>query len=307
MPLFISYSRSDKEFAERLALQLVAHHVNVWIDSWELNVGDSLITKIQEAITGASGLLVILSKASVQSEWCKKELNSGLMRELEEKRVVVLPVLIEDCERPLFLLEKQYADFRTNFDQGLEAVLEAVAKVTNEWQGRIEEPEWHTDWAIDWGTLNNDMTLRLTMVEQAKGSPYVVLGTVTIIGDSDATKVYNRHAKAGTDHIARRDIIIGLANEVRDASRYDFILNDQMEQTTLAVFHLESGSYGATIAVRRLGIDTGRSVVFHFGSQIGGIADAMEQITKESTHSKSPDATDATKVVRVSTQPKKKK
>ena len=69
------------------------HKANIWIDQWELHVGDSLIEKVQEAIRGASGLLVILSKASVESEWCKKELSSGLIRELEEKRVVVLPVL----------------------------------------------------------------------------------------------------------------------------------------------------------------------------------------------------------------------
>ena len=91
MPLFISYSHADKSFVDQLAAHLVLHHVHVWLDRWELHVGDSLISKVQEAITGASGLLVILSKASVKSEWCRKELNSGLIRELDEKRVVVLP------------------------------------------------------------------------------------------------------------------------------------------------------------------------------------------------------------------------
>jgi hypothetical protein len=111
MPIFISYSRADRGFVDRLANQLVEHRVSVWLDKWEIHVGDSLIAKIQEGITGASGLLIVLSKNSVKSEWCKKELNSALIRELEEKRVVVLPILIEDCEIPLFLREKLYADF----------------------------------------------------------------------------------------------------------------------------------------------------------------------------------------------------
>ena len=116
MPVFISYSHQDKNFVEKFASQLVANKAKVWLDTWELNVGDSLITRVQEAISGASALLVILSKTSVASEWCKKELSSGLIRELEEKRVVVLPVLIEDCEIPMFLRDKLYADFRDNFD-----------------------------------------------------------------------------------------------------------------------------------------------------------------------------------------------
>ena len=154
MPIFISYSHRDKGFVDRLAVQLVRYKVSVWLDRWELHVGDSLISRIQEAISGASALLVILSKASVASEWCRKELNSGLVRELEEKRVVVLPVLREDCEVPLFLREKMYADFRSDFDGGLKTILEAVARVTNEWQSRLDTPEWHTDWAIDWGEQN---------------------------------------------------------------------------------------------------------------------------------------------------------
>jgi hypothetical protein len=156
MPIFINYSRADSDFATKLAMQLVKHKANVWIDQWELHVGDSLINKIQEAIQGASGLLVILSKASVESESCKKDLSSGLIRELEEKRVVVLPVLKEDCEMPMFLRDKLYADFRTDFDTGLRAVLEGIARVTSDSLTRIETPEWHIDWSIDWGVDNED-------------------------------------------------------------------------------------------------------------------------------------------------------
>ena len=114
MPIFISYSHSDSKFATRLAHQLVKRRANVWIDQWELHVGDSLTQKVQEAIEGATALLVILSEASVESEWCKKELSSGLIRELDEKRVIVLPVLMEDCKIPMFLRDKKYADLILN-------------------------------------------------------------------------------------------------------------------------------------------------------------------------------------------------
>jgi hypothetical protein len=138
MPIFISYSHADKAFVNKLASNLVKHDAHVWVDTWELNVGDSILDRVQEAIRDSSALLIVLSKASVASEWCKKELSAGLMRELDEKRVVVLPVLVEDCEIPVFLREKMYADFRKDFKTGLKALVEAVARVTKIDQGRLK-------------------------------------------------------------------------------------------------------------------------------------------------------------------------
>jgi hypothetical protein len=208
VPVFISYSSKDREFADRFALQLVEKKVHVWFDKWELHAGDSLITKIQEAVGGASALLVILSKASVASEWCKKELNAGLMRELEEKRVVVVPILLEDCEIPVFLREKLYADFRTSFDDGLRTVTEAIARVTNEYQARIDTPEFHSDWAIDWRTQPNHLfLLRVTISEQARAQPYTALTIVTILCSPEATQQYREKSFAGDGESARRDIV----------------------------------------------------------------------------------------------------
>src|ERR1700730_6727033 len=122
MPIFISYSHDDADFVETLARQLVRHKLYIWLDKWELNVGDSLIQKIQGALHHTPGLIVALSKASVHSEWCKKALEGGLIRELEEKRVVVFPVVKDDCELPLFLRGKLFADFRKDCDRGFKSL-----------------------------------------------------------------------------------------------------------------------------------------------------------------------------------------
>ena len=151
MPIFISYSHKNKKFVDKLAMQLVSRNVNVWLDRWELAVGDSIIDRVQDAVDGSSALLVILSKASTSSEWCKKELSAGLLRELEEKRVVVMPVMLEECNVPVFARGKMFADFRTNFDDGLRSIVEGVAKVTKSAMARAKEPDFNTDWSIDWG------------------------------------------------------------------------------------------------------------------------------------------------------------
>jgi hypothetical protein len=126
VPIFISYSHADEAFVHKLAAHLVRHNANVWIDSWELNVGDSLIQRIQQAIQESSALLIVLSKASAESDWCKKELNAGLMRELDERRVLALPVLVENCGIPMFLRERMYADLRVPHRMHWQSLAELV-------------------------------------------------------------------------------------------------------------------------------------------------------------------------------------
>jgi hypothetical protein len=43
MAVFISYSHADKTFVAKLAANLVKHNAHVWVDRWELNVGDSIL------------------------------------------------------------------------------------------------------------------------------------------------------------------------------------------------------------------------------------------------------------------------
>jgi len=280
MPLFISYSHADKGFVDRLATQLVAHKVHVWLDRWELHVGDSLISKIQEAITGASGLLLILSKASVKSEWCKKELNSGLFRELDEKRVIVLPVLIEKCKIPLFLKEKKYADFRTNYDDGFNTIMESIASVTNEWQGRIKQKNWHTDWSIDWGKVNGRDTFRFTMVDHGTDMEYVVLTTTTVLMNDKSAAWYQARVRAGTDHLARHEIVSALAAQIEDRIDLDIILEDQLQVRRSTEFSVNGLTMMAVIESRRLGMDVGWDVYVRVRDQLGVVARSMHEITR---------------------------
>ncbi len=125
--VFICHSSKDKPFVRRLARDLKASGVQVWFDEWSLSVGDSLSEKIQDGIQKSSWLLVVLSKSSIRSGWVKRELNSGLALELEKKGVFVLPVLKENCQIPLFLKDKVYADFRKPYRIGFETLLRRLA------------------------------------------------------------------------------------------------------------------------------------------------------------------------------------
>jgi hypothetical protein len=68
MAIFISYSRQDVRFVDSLVMNLVAARHHVWMDRWELGIGDSLTQRIQDTLTGSDAILVILSQNSVASE-----------------------------------------------------------------------------------------------------------------------------------------------------------------------------------------------------------------------------------------------
>ena len=250
MPIFISYSHQDAQFVDKLAHQLVQHDVRVWLDRWELHVGDSLISRIQQAITGASALLVILSKSSVSSPWCEKEINSGLFRELEERRVVVLPVLIEDCQIPLFLREKLYADFRSDFDAGLQIVLESVAKISNMNTGRIDEPTYHSDWALDWGETRDDGNawFRLTIIQEAMEQAFTVFTTIFIQADDAATRSYWKMVRSQGTDASNKHVIRLLVNAITTPKDLTLRLEDQFERTHECSIDVGQGKYRVRVS-----------------------------------------------------------
>lgn len=125
--LFISYSSKDRDFVKRLVGELKSYGVEVWWDHWEMKVGDSINKKLQQGISQAGWLGVVLSPNSVKSRWVEVEINSALTKELESREVFILPILQADCDIPLFLKDKVYADFRSSFQDGMEALLGRVA------------------------------------------------------------------------------------------------------------------------------------------------------------------------------------
>lgn len=263
MPIFISYSHSDKDFVDKFATQLVKHHVNVWVDRWELNIGDSIIEKVQEAIEGSSALLVIMSKASTESEWCKKEINGAFLKELEEKRVFVLPVLLEDCKTPLFLREKLHADFRTSFDEGLNVVLEGIAKITNPNLARFKELESHIDHSIDWGVDDYDtLFMRLTYIEQVQGQPYTCLTEIKVYILDEEKIFFNPSGKKDISAKVQLHVIESLHHHFESTGDLRPILADAEEKIYTTEFHgKNSEKYFLWVGARKLGEDTGKDVL----------------------------------------------
>jgi hypothetical protein len=90
--LFISYSTLDQEFAERLHADLQAKGVRCWFAPHDIRGGKKIHEQIDEAIRVHDKLLLILSPASMESEWVKTEISKARKREIREDRRVLFPI-----------------------------------------------------------------------------------------------------------------------------------------------------------------------------------------------------------------------
>ncbi len=121
--IFLCHSSSDKPFVRSLASHLREYDIDVWIDEAEIRVGDSLIEKISSGISRCEYLAAVLSRKSVRSEWVRRELNIALTQEIRGRRVKVLPLVLEKCRMPAFLLDKKYINFSRHYVDGLNEFL----------------------------------------------------------------------------------------------------------------------------------------------------------------------------------------
>ena len=89
---FISHASEDKQqVAEPLAIALENLGAKIWLDKFELTIGDSLRESIDMGLQCARQGIAILSPAYFEKYWTKKELNS-LFSKASLTGKVILPI-----------------------------------------------------------------------------------------------------------------------------------------------------------------------------------------------------------------------
>ena len=113
--IFISYAQEDAAMADLIVKALEGLAFTLWIDRAKIKPGDSFVEKMNQGLSKASYVVVLVSRASLASRWVSRE----WMSTLAAAETVLLPVLIEDCELPAILRDVLYVDLRTDKDAGL--------------------------------------------------------------------------------------------------------------------------------------------------------------------------------------------
>ncbi len=117
--IFLSYNRQDLETAKMFSDAFEAAGLSVWQDLTSLRVGDVYDVKTENALKTASAVVVLWSQRSVASEWVRAEAI------VARRNGTLVPVMIEDCERPIMFEIFQTADL-------------------TKWRGQTDDKEWQT-------------------------------------------------------------------------------------------------------------------------------------------------------------------
>jgi hypothetical protein len=126
---FISYSRDNKEFALKLALELKEAGFPVWLDQLDIPTGVRWDDEIEKALDACDIFMVILTPSSSTSENVKDEIGYAI-----DSGKRLLPLLLENAKLPFRLRRFQYVDFtKITYEDG-------VARAKQLLHNLMEEP-----------------------------------------------------------------------------------------------------------------------------------------------------------------------
>ncbi len=94
--VFISYSRQNRDYARKLADQLLASGFDVWIDD-RIDYGEDWEFVIFDAIAGCAAFIILMSPSSYQSKWVRREVQYA-----DKKNKPQFPILLEGEEFPRY-------------------------------------------------------------------------------------------------------------------------------------------------------------------------------------------------------------
>lgn len=129
--VFISHASEDKErFVLDFAKKLRAKGIDVWMDKWEILLGDDLVDKVfEEGIKQSQVVIVILSRYSINKKWPKAERDVAVIKRIN-KEIRLIPVIldIQDDEVPESMKAYRWIRIRdfNNYEDEFNEIVKAV-------------------------------------------------------------------------------------------------------------------------------------------------------------------------------------
>jgi hypothetical protein len=140
MKVFLSHSSDDKDLARRLAGDLQSANVDVWLDQWEIRVGEKFAQSIQQGLDQVEFVIVLLTRASVASKWVNREWRRKVQHEAQIKCIAVVPVIADQCEIPDFLAQRSHAEISGgSYLPGFKHLLTILRYYSNDFSIKVPE------------------------------------------------------------------------------------------------------------------------------------------------------------------------
>jgi hypothetical protein len=138
--LFISHTDADKEeYVLPLTIALLRHGITFWIDSEEIDWGDSITKKVNEGLAKSRYVLLCLSRNFLGRPWPEAEMNAALAIQNKTGEKKVLPLILNSKEELLatypLLADLAYREFHSNIDDLALSLANFVQKSTDRKEG----------------------------------------------------------------------------------------------------------------------------------------------------------------------------
>jgi len=186
MRAFISHSTKDASLARRLAADLRASGVDVWMAPRSIEPGSLWPDEISKGLESSTHFLLLLTPAAVESKWVRQEMDTAMVLE-KRGRLRILIIEVGKASIPAFWEPYQRIPF-SDYPAGLASLLEALGKAPppkpapNPFRplgGRIDDPALFFD---------RERELRYIFSELRKGVSIAVIGP-TAVGKSSLLKM----------------------------------------------------------------------------------------------------------------------
>jgi hypothetical protein len=135
--VFLSYHHSDAAWAIYLKQSLESRGVTVWLDKHEIKPGDRFSAALEDGIAESRSVAVIISPASMKSQWVRDEYELALTLSNSKPGYRVIGCLLKDVRVRGFLANRQHVDFRdpSTFEQKVDELCTSLvpSRPQNAW------------------------------------------------------------------------------------------------------------------------------------------------------------------------------
>ena len=133
---FVSYTKDDQSWAEWIAWQLEEAGFRVLVQAWDFVPGSHWMTRLADGVRGAYRVIAVISDAYSRSPFERAMWEEALAADPDGLTRRVIPIRVEDCDRPVLLNRVQSFDLFGLTDDEARAVLLGSIQAAVEGRGK---------------------------------------------------------------------------------------------------------------------------------------------------------------------------
>ena len=107
---------------QSVGLEIISDHKDI---SCEINIFDGVKYHLQSS----DFVLVLFSESLLQSKFFHSDYAQEFFQKAQQRKVFIIPVLIEKCNIPSDFLEFDFFDLKTNFDKGIGKLIDRIRTI----------------------------------------------------------------------------------------------------------------------------------------------------------------------------------